>query len=332
MYKLIITFLLLFVVGIVYDKYSLKQNKQTFNTEQDLIRKYLIGEDRYNSLQIHLNNGKPNLWIYIDYEKNSRSWISFGSRTSYKLNKPYILLCIESIIRYNAENFNICIIDNYSFPILLPDWNIDLNSVSEPIQTYMTDLALMKILYTYGGILVPRSFICFKPLYTLYENSLQNEYETFVCYSQDYSNTSTYNSYAPNYLYMGSLKESNVMKNIIEKMEKLNSMDYTDERTFKGTMNQYINYLVETSQINGVEPQIIGCAKYDRYSKKKPIEVEDYVSSIPITLDKNTYGIYIQETMVSKMNTFNWLDYVSINEILNGNYNMSSYIKYSLHK
>lgn len=331
MYKLVITSLILFVLGVLYDKYTLKQNKTTFHNEQDIIRKYLIGEDTYNTLELNLNNGKPNMWIYIDYEKNARSWISFGSRTSYNLNKPYILLCIESIIRHNADDFNICIIDKNSFPLLLPNWNIDLNSVAEPIQTYMTHLALMKVLYTYGGYSVPKSFICFKSLYPMYEKTLHSTMDSFVWYSQDYNNTATYNVFNPCIDCIGCYSKSNTILNIIQKMELLNSMDYTSEQKFKGTMNQYINYLVETKQMNYIKPESIGCAKYDIYNKIIAVNIEDYFSIHPIHLDKDIYGIYIRESLLSIMNKYNWFDYISIQEIIQGNYNIASYIKYSLY-
>ena len=56
--------------------------------------------------------GKPNIWIHIDYEKNSRNWKSFYSRNSRHLNQPYLHLTIKSIIRYCQDDFNICLIND----------------------------------------------------------------------------------------------------------------------------------------------------------------------------------------------------------------------------
>ena len=42
-----------------------------------------------------LNNGKfvsekPILWLYNDYETNTRNWEDFGSRKTTNLNQPYL--------------------------------------------------------------------------------------------------------------------------------------------------------------------------------------------------------------------------------------------------
>lgn len=331
MWNLIITIISLFILGVLYDKYKVKESKNDFKINNDLIRKYLIGEENYNNLNYSLNNGKPNLWIYIDYEKNSRKWLSFGSRTSYRLNKPYILSTIETIIRNSADDFNICLIDEKSFELLIPGWSIELNKLSEPLKGYITNLGLMKLLYYYGGMIVPRTFISFKPLFSLYDFNINNENDSFICYTQDNTITSTYNKFTPNINFMGALKESNVIKNIIQKMEILTSNDYTNERQFKGTIEQYINYLVERNQILCIEPEYIGCAKYNNYNEKDEILLEDLFSNIPIKLNENTYGIYLPEREISLRTKYNWFDYISFEEIVNSDYNIANYMRIGLY-
>lgn len=331
MINLVITFLILIILGVLYDKYKIKESKKQEEINNDIIRKYLIGKEQYKNQLLNLNNGKPNLWIYINYEKNSRKWLNFGSRTSYKLNKPYILLTIESIIRNSAEDFNVCIIDDYSFELLIPDWSIKLDKVSNPTKSYLVNLGLMKLLYYYGGLLIPSSFITFKELYSLYDLNIKQEYnECFVCYTQDKNITSTYNKFSPNENFLGSIKENEIIKNIIQKMELLISDDYTDEQKFKGTISQYINYLVETNKMLKIEPELVGCAKYDNFNSIKEVNIEDLFSNIPIKLNKNTFGIYLSQEELSLRNKYNWIDYISIEELLNGDYNLSKYIRYGL--
>ena len=47
----------------------------------------------------------------INYEKNSRDWDSFLSRSSNDLNLPYYYFTLRSIISKNSNDFNICIIE-----------------------------------------------------------------------------------------------------------------------------------------------------------------------------------------------------------------------------
>ena len=117
---------------------------------------------------------KPIIWIHIPYEYNSRDWSSFGSRSSLDLNLPYQNLAIESIIDHNP-NFHICLIDDTSFNNLLPGWTIDITKVGEPQNHNLRKLCLLKLLYNYGGMIVPSSFLCLQNLEVLYDLGIRND-------------------------------------------------------------------------------------------------------------------------------------------------------------
>ena len=51
-----------------------------------------------------------------------------------------------------------------------------MNKLSNPILENMRVLGLMKLIYNYGGLNVPYSFVCYKDLITLYNNSLSNPF------------------------------------------------------------------------------------------------------------------------------------------------------------
>ena len=99
--------LALTTMGILFKRY---QRKYEFDPElkgNDLVKKFLLNDQ--------IIYGKPNLWIYNKYEKNSRKWDSFYSRSNNNVNKPYIQVCIESIVKYNGDDFNIFIVNDESF-------------------------------------------------------------------------------------------------------------------------------------------------------------------------------------------------------------------------
>ena len=94
---------------------------------------------------------KPLLWVHIPYEFNARDWQSFGSRGSFELNQPYLYLTMQSIINKCSGSFQICIIDDQSFEKLIPDWDINMKTISNPISSKMRALGISKLLYIYGG-------------------------------------------------------------------------------------------------------------------------------------------------------------------------------------
>ena len=138
----IFLFTILFIICFLYQRYQSKLDKnQLYNYEG--IQKYLSGD------YTDLDNGrikKPIIWIFLDYDYNSRNWLSFGSRSSYDLNQPYLYLTVKSIISKCDKSFTICIIDDSSFKKLIPGWNINMTSISDPIFSNMRTLGLTKLL------------------------------------------------------------------------------------------------------------------------------------------------------------------------------------------
>ena len=118
-----------------------------------MIEKYLLNKDDLGM------NQKPILWVYLQNdtpitpEVNSRFWLNFGSRLTTNFNQPYQKLTIQSIINKCKDDFNICLIDNNAFKILLPEWNINLNNMAQPIKSHMHLIALPSL--QLWGLLVP---------------------------------------------------------------------------------------------------------------------------------------------------------------------------------
>ena len=156
-YKYIPYLIIMAGMSILYDKYKLHQQDEVIIDSYDVVRKYLLNDSG-------LAKNKPIIWIHNTYDINARDWQSFYSRNSTELNQPYLMLVIKSIVDKNGADFNICLIDDDSFQKLIPEWAVDLSMVADPVRSKIRQLALSKLLFMYGGFLVPSSFICFQPL------------------------------------------------------------------------------------------------------------------------------------------------------------------------
>ena len=126
-----------FIVGVAF-QYMYKNFFPSISesaNEEELIQKYLLGEDE------NLETSKvPILWIYVPYEYNSRNWINFYSRSSFDLNQPYLYLTLKSIINQCKNSFKICIIDYAAFDKLLPGWKLNLERVPSPVSNKLVQL------------------------------------------------------------------------------------------------------------------------------------------------------------------------------------------------
>jgi hypothetical protein len=106
--------------------------------ETELINKYLLEKRRSN---------KPMLWIYLPNKI---------------LNAEFIKITINSICNTCLNDFNICIINDDLLKELFPASFIDnpLNPLNNP---------LLQLVNKFGGVCVPKAFLCFKSLLPLYK-------------------------------------------------------------------------------------------------------------------------------------------------------------------
>jgi len=90
--KLAIAYLIIMFIGFVYNKYKKTIDVEEKYKNSEMIQKYQLNDSTLTK------NRKPIIWIHIEFDKNARSWESFGSRTSDNLNQPYQYLTIRNII------------------------------------------------------------------------------------------------------------------------------------------------------------------------------------------------------------------------------------------
>ena len=313
------TFMLLLVamilIVILYKRY---QEKYSYISE-----KYIFTHLQNNVLldKSFEKNKKPILWIYIPYEQNERKWLSFGSRNTTELNQPYLNLTVKSIIKNCDKSFKICIIDDNSFEKLIPGWNINMSLLANPILSYVRQMSIAKLIYRYGGISVPVSFLCFKNLDTLYYKGIKNN-RMFIGENVDNNITSTHHDFYPNIGLMGAEKENETVGQLIDFMQRIISTDYTSQAEFLGDFNRWCQKRVETNKIYLINGNEIGTKTLD----DEPVLIENLLSDDYINYYKDMYGIWIPNDMILKRTNYNWFARMSPDQIMNGNFILAKYI------
>jgi hypothetical protein len=318
--KYLSMFIILTTIGILYDKYKSKFDIFNEMDNNDKIKKYLLNE---NSI-LH---GKPIIWVHNKYDINSRNWLTFMSRNSKELNQPYLNTCLETIIKHNGDSFNICLIDDESFEKLIPGWTISINELSDPVKTHIRNLALVKLLYYYGGMVVPSSFLAVKNFKETY-NKLLSENDCFAAQMINRTNSASLIEFFPCNKMMGCVKNSANMKKIMHYLEKITSNDFTNEYEFEGKLNKYLFKLSKEGGISICESKIIGVKDNDN----KPILIENLLENNHISFDKNMIGIYIPADNILKRTKYQWFGRLNKRQILEANTIISKFILLSLGK
>lgn len=302
--------IMLMGMGVLYRRYLDKYDKNQ-DRDYNLIKKYLLNDSSV------AKTIKPMLWIHIPYEINSRAWESFNSRNTKDLNQPYLYLTIESIIRNCGNDFNVCLIDDQSFHTLLPEWSIDLSKVGNPIKEKIRHLAICKLLYNYGGMLVPKSFLCIKNMSSIYKD-YTTEGKMFL-FEKKASNLGTNTKIIkriqlnPDITFFGARKGNVVLKKYCLFLENLISHDYTDDSNIQEKCNHWMEEeFLANNSINIVSGKINGT----KNKWNKQILLEDLFEENYPDFDESMHGLCINDEELLSRKKYNWFCYLHEDSIL----------------
>jgi len=312
MWNYIIIIVILLALAILYKRFETKH--KTSELYDNFIEKYLLTSKITKSK-------KPFLWIHVPYEYNSRKWENFGSRSSTDLNQPYLYLTVKSIIQKCEKSFTINLIDDASFSKIIPNWNINIKLLSTPILQKVRELAMAKIIYKFGGIIVPISFLCFKNLDGLYETGTRND-KMFICEGVDRNITSSAFDFYPNINFMGAEKQNSTMKQLIDFMQQIISSDNTSQSQFLGDFNRWCNNRINKSHINLIDGKYIGTKTMDG----EVVIVDNLLGDDYIDFYDKSYGILIPADDILKRTYYEWFARQSATQVLEGGSILSKHI------
>ena len=320
--KIITIFFIFIALSSIYKSIKLDESNNNNAYYHAMIEKYLLNKNNLGSAH------KPILWVFLHNssttipEVNSRFWLNFESRATTNFNQPYQKLTIQSIINKCGDDFNICLIDDRAFKILLPEWKVDLSSTALPIQSHLRLIAIATLLNIYGGLIIPSSFICYKSLRPIYENiDITNKivvgnFNNLT--SNELLNTTTIAS--P--IMMGCKAGCPTMYKFIEYLSKLNSNDFTAQMDFKGDINVYLENLINTNEALSISGCLLGVQKING----DLIYIEELVGNQFIDIDPNAYGLYIPWDQLINRISLQWFVRLSPEQVLKSNTMIGKYI------
>jgi hypothetical protein len=314
-FNLFILFLILIVLGVLYRRFEDKRIREENHDSYEAIQTYLLDDVTLGKSK------KPILWIHIPYEYNSRKWLSFGSRSSFDLNQPYLYLTVKSIIKQCDKSFTICIVDDHAFHRLIPGWKINMTTIADPILSNMRTMAMTKLLYIYGGLICPVSFLCIKNLIGLYHKGTRGN-KMFLCETVDRNITSTEFEYYPNIHFCGAPKKNHMVMEFCNFIQQVMSRDHSQQSIFLGDFNRWCNRRIEERKINMISGLDIGVKTVE----DRPILVEDLLGNSYIDLYDETYGILVPATEILSRRKYEWFSRLSEKQVLESDTILGNYI------
>tara|TARA_B110000261_G_scaffold71602_1_gene83462 strand:+ start:2100 stop:3062 length:963 start_codon:yes stop_codon:yes gene_type:complete len=307
--KLIGVFVLITAIGILYDKYKNKIGVGIQKEQFNLVEKHLLyGE----------GSDKPILWIHTEHNKNARHWASFYSRTNNNLNQPYINMCVETIIKWCGDSFNICLINDETYEKLLPSWSINLDKLPEPIRTRTRTLGTMKLLSKYGGVIMPNSMLMMRDFMPRHKEYLGRK----GCYCGEFisrNNTSTLKRLFPSHKLIGCEKENETIKKLCNDLEILLSTDNSGSADFEGHIDKILYKNVKSGMMSLISGNLIGM----KTNEDTVILLDDLLKETNIDFDKQMFGVYLPKDELLKRRNYEWFVRLNKVQIVAGNSNVS---------
>ncbi len=303
--RYIALFLILTSIGMLYDRYKKKYDPDEELSKYHLVQKYLLNEDT-------ILTGKPILWVHTDHETNSRKWEDFGSRNTEKLNQKYIELCIETIVKYCSQSFNVCLINDDSFAKLIPSWSVDIDKLANPVKSHIRNLGILKLLYYYGGMVMPNSMIIMKDLKPLYDNTI-NTKGCFVGEFVSRDLTSTHTRFFPSHKFMGTKKKCAKVDFLIKEYENLLKDDTTTDMDINGNLNKLIYRMCKQGKVHIISGRLLGT----KDKNDEVIILDDLLQSSYIPFDNEMVGIYLPKNEIISRTKYQWFAHLSREELFN---------------
>ena len=303
------------MIGLVLTASIFSNNFKKFigndGDEYELIRKYLLNDNPLYGFN------KPKLWIHTKYAYNARVWKSFGSRSSYDLNQPYIHLTVKTIINHCGKDFNICLIDDDSFEQLIPQWNTRLSEIPEPQRQFHRQLALMELVHLYGGFLVPNSFVCVKNLYPMYKNTLETNNRPFILEEANTAVTRTQKMFVPHPKFMGAAKKDPVIRDMCEFLKKIcNQPMLGTDLEFQGILSEWCATSIAQSQMTLLDGIYVGV----KTLHGRTVTLEDLMQEKELDIpSESLYGVVVPSEAILSRPKYQWYAVLPAEQVLEVN-------------
>ena len=241
-----------------------------------------------------------------------------------------IFLTIKTIINHCGNDFNICLIDDETFSKIIPGWEIDVLRAPEPFKSHYRELGLVSLLHKYGGMIVPNSFICTKPLVDFYNDAIEGR-KPFVC-ERVCRNSNQFRQkrkllFCPDTFFMGAPKDNETIGELVEYLDQHNKHPhYSEEGDFLGYSSHWCMKAVEQEHMNLISGRMIGT----KTKKGKTILLEDLMEEAFLDLSPDCVGVYLPSDDILTRTKYQWFATISSRELLESRIIVAKYLKASM--
>ncbi len=312
-------FVFLLIVQYVLNQMTVMEVVQ-YRSNQNVDMANMIDQHRFENYKYFEKLKRKKVFIHIPYERNTRSWLDFGARSSNNLNLGICMLCIQSVIRHLGESMDIVLYDNNNVKDLIGESNEeDLCNIENPSILSGVDLkqwegyCKAKILYKYGGIIMePYYYFIRKPEEKiLFPPSLTISQEV-----NDGHNVSQQTLIPTTNHWMSAPKKNADVRIYIQYLQHLCVHHYSeDHKHFDKTFEKLY-------ALHHIHPKKMGSVD----TRGDPVYVNDLLSKRNIEMDSDMFCLFINIPHLKKYRKDGWILKMNETQIKQSNTYLGNFI------
>jgi hypothetical protein len=205
-----------------------------------------------------------------------------------------------------------------------------VTAMADPVKSQYRELGMARLLQIYGGIVVPNSFLCIKPLKPFYDEGVSQN-TPFVCEAVNrtcnMTNRTENADFLPSTYIMGANKGDECITELVEYIQKqLSTTHISSESMFIGAISNKCQECIRCNKMSLVKGQMVGI----KTTKHMPILLDDLMGEDYLDLDSSVVGIYIPADEILNRPKYQWFAVLPGDHILQTKMIISKYILTSM--
>jgi hypothetical protein len=265
---------------------------------------------------VNLKTARPNLWIHLsthDSLPHSAGTMLPGApgQTTVISKVPAIeQLCAYSVMFHNVNTFNVVLVTDDDLNLLLPGWSVNMAAVPEAGRRLVRDIAMLRIVYHYGGMLVPSTFAATGPFAGPLSSPGSVPEGVVLAFEAPTTGADHDELFAPSGRFLYSRPLNPTVKHIIDSLAPTNGT-HAQAMAFHDKMADVMLELQRAGKVRALSGGIVGTQDADG----RPVTVADALDGFPRA--PGSVGITIPDH-ISTARKYGWLDKETPRNILAG--------------
>lgn len=212
---------------------------------------------------VDMDTSKPKLWVHlstdpsIPFPNGTELTSPDFDATAFDKVPSIEKLCAYSIIAHNSKNFNIILVTDDDLPLLLPGWSTNMLALPEVAQQHTRDVAMLRVLYYYGGFLVPATYGATGPLTNVLSSPSLLPNDMLAAFQAPVIDAAMERAFAPSIRFVYSAPLNKTLRRLVDELT-VHSGTEAQVAAFHDAGAKAMNRLVQEGKVRVWSGKLVG--------------------------------------------------------------------------